>query len=207
MEKTKKKSLVETPAFKGRNYSSTKAAVLKILGKNSGIRLDMGCGEHKQKGFIGLDIRPLNGVDIVWDMQKVPWPFPNECCSVIMGSHIIEHIKPQDGIFLSVMNELWRITQVNGQLALSLPYAGSEGYYQDPTHVNPCNHATWQYFDPRYPLWDIYKPKPWLIETNVWQLGGNMEVLLRKMSIEESEDRKGEVLREIRKEDEEEGKK
>ena len=185
-------------------YRDTKIAALGILKNNSGIRLDMGCGEHKQKGFIGLDIRPLDGVDIVWDMQSVPWPFPDECCTVIMGSHIIEHIKPQDGVFLSVMDELWRIMQTNGQLALSFPYAGSDGYYQDPTHVNPINHATFQYFDPRYPLWDIYKPKPWLIEVNTWQISGNMEVCLRKMSIEEAEERKGEVLREIRKEDESE---
>ena len=135
-----------------------------------------------------MDIRPLKGVDIVHDLEVVPYPLPDESCLLIMGSHIIEHISPK--AFLAVMDELWRILKPGQQLALSMPYAGSPGYWQDPTHVNGCNQATWQYFDPRYPLYDIYKPKPWFIEKGfpVWQVTGNMEVLMKKIPTEGLED-------------------
>jgi len=151
------------------------------LRNKSGIRLDIGCGEAKQKGFVGLDRRDLKGVDIVHDLEVFPYPLPDECCLVIVGSHLVEHIKPW--LMIDFMNELWRIMKPEGQLALSLPYAGSPGFWQDPTHCNGCNQATWQYFDPRFPLYQIYKPKPWKIEDGfpVWQVTGNLEVMMEKI--------------------------
>ncbi len=152
----------------------------KKLLSMAGIRLDIGCGENKQKGFVGMDKRDLKGVDIVHDLEKFPYPLEDESCLVIMGSHIVEHIKPW--LMIDFMNELWRITKFEGQLALAHPYGWSHGFIQDPTHCNPCNETTWTYFDPRNPMWNIYKPLPWTIEEGfpVWQVTGNMEVMFRK---------------------------
>lgn len=163
--------------------------VEKILSKESGIRLDLGCGHRKNKGFVGIDIRELPGVDVIHDLQKFPYPLPDECCVVITGSHIVEHINPANGIFFRMMDELWRIAQPDCQLAFSHPYGVNELFVQDPTHCNPCNQATWQYFDPRFPLYDVYKPKPWFIETGfpVWNSEGNMEVLFHKIGLQEAE--------------------
>ena len=85
---------------------------------------------------------------------------------------------------LAFLNVLWRILNPVGQLALATPYAGSPGYWQDPTHCNGCTERTWQYFDPKYPLYQIYKPKPWEIEKGfpVYQVTGNLEVVMRKVS-------------------------
>jgi len=154
------------------------------IDKYKGICLDIGAGEIKRKNFVRLDKRKLPGIDIVHDLESIPYPLPDECCLTIVGSHIIEHIKPW--LMIDVMNELWRIMKVGGDLALSTPYAGSYGYWQDPTHCNGCNEATWQYFDPNYPLYQIYKPKPWKIVKGfpVWQVNGNLEVVMEKMKDE-----------------------
>jgi SAM-dependent methyltransferase len=64
----------------------------EILKKNNkGISLDLGCGGAKQAGYVGMDIRPLPGVDIVHDLQKFPWPLPTESVNFILCSHLIEH--------------------------------------------------------------------------------------------------------------------
>ena len=154
----------------------------KILEEKGGIQLDIGCGENKQKGFVGLDRRKLKGVDIVHDLEVFPYPLPDESCLCVIGSHIIEHIKPW--LTIDFWNELWRIMKPGGQLALATPYGKSEGFVQDPTHCNPYNVASFQYFDPRYPLYEIYQPSPWELEKGfpVWQITGNMESLLRKIS-------------------------
>jgi DUF2075 family protein len=60
---------------------------------------------------------------------------------------------------------------------------------QDPTHCNPCNESTWEYFDPNWYLYGIYKPKPFHVEHRSWQAEGNMEVLLKKITEEEGEKR------------------
>lgn len=156
----------------------------KIIKKKSGILLDIGCGSNKQKGFVGMDKRNLKGVDIVYDLEVFPYPLDDESCLTIVGSHIVEHIKPW--LMIDFMDELWRLLKVEGKVAFSHPYAGSFGYYQDPTHCNAINEATWQYFDPDYPLYQIYESKPWRIEKGypVWQTGGNMEVILEKRELQ-----------------------
>lgn len=147
----------------------------------TGICLDIGCGANKQPNFVGMDVRDLPGVDICHDLEDIPYPLDDDSCITIVGSHIIEHIKPW--FTIPIMNELWRIMKAGGRLALSMPYAGSPGYWQDPTHCNGCNEATWQYFDPVYPLYQIYKPRPWKIFKGfpVWQVTGNLEVLMEKI--------------------------
>ena len=154
------------------------------LTKHKGILLDVGCGSNKQQGFVGMDKREVKGVDIVHDLEVFPYPLEDNVCLTIVGSHIFEHIKPW--LTIDFMNELWRIIRPLGQLALSVPYGWSYGYLQDPTHCNPVVDATFQYFDPNYPLYDIYKPKPWLIEDITWQVNGNLEIVLRKAVNEKS---------------------
>ena len=87
--------------------------------------------------------------------------------------------------FLAFMDECWRILKPDGQFMIAVPYAGSTGYFQDPTHVNPINEVTWAYFDPLEPntdgqLYRIYEPKPWKIGPSAWNQFGNIETLLIK---------------------------
>ena len=152
------------------------------LSRHKGIRLDIGCGANKQKGFLGMDKRKLPGVDLVHDLEKFPYPLPKEVCMTIVASHIVEHIKPW--LMLDFMNELWRISKVGCQLAIAMPYGVSHGFVQDPTHCNPCNETTFQYFCPEYPLYGIYTPKPWTLVKPypVWQANGNMELIMEKIN-------------------------
>ncbi len=146
------------------------------------IRLDIGCGGNKQPGFIGLDKRQLPGVDIVHDVEVFPWPLDDESVALAISSHLIEHIKPW--LSIDFMNEIWRVLIPGGTLALALPYAGSPGYWQDPTHCNGCTEVTFQYFDRRQFLYSIYKPSPWEIKDGfpVWQVNGNLEVIMEKVT-------------------------
>ena len=161
----------------------------KKLKQHMGIRLDIGCGGSKHAGFVGIDKLPLDGVDIVHDIEQTPWPLDDECVSVAIASHILEHINPAGGIFLNVMNEIWRVMQMNGQFAFVVPYAGSPGYWQDPTHCNGITEATIYYFDPSHEshLYNFYKPKPWHIEQLTWNQTGNLECVLRKISEDRNE--------------------
>lgn len=161
-----------------------KDEIAEILKRHEqGIKLDIGCGANKQPGFVGIDNRKLPGVDIVQDVEKFPWPLPDRCANLAVASHLVEHIDPHGGVFLRFMDEVWRILKYGGQFMIATPYAGSHGYFQDPTHCNPCNEATWAYFDPLEAdgiLYKIYKPKPWKIEINTWHVNGNMEIVLSK---------------------------
>jgi len=141
-------------------------------------RLDVGCGFNKQPGFIGMDKRDVKGVDLVHDLEVLPWPIQADACAVILMSHVMEHVKPW--LSIDIMNECWRCLEPGGQLWLSMPYANSFGYCQDPTHCNPWNEATFTYFIPGQPLYEVYRPKPWSLLKHTWNLYGNIEAVMQK---------------------------
>jgi SAM-dependent methyltransferase len=153
-----------------------------------GIALDIGCGPRKQAGFVGMDIQDIPGVDIIHDCEVTPYPIPNDVCNMVLLSHLVEHMCPKNVV--KVMNEIWRITKVGGQLVISMPYAGSRGFWQDPTHCHAWNEGTVVYFDPHPPktvlnedpniFFQTYNPKPWKIVRNSWFETGNIEIILEK---------------------------
>lgn len=161
---------------------------LDLIKKNQSVKIDLACGSNKQgKDWIGVDVRPLPGVDIVHDLETFPYPLPDECATTILCSHYIEHINPAKFGFINFMNEVHRIMKPNGRFLISMPYSLSHGFVQDPTHVNPCNETTWGYFSPTHPsgLYGIYTPKPWFIIANAFHTNGNMEVVLEKIPSED----------------------
>lgn len=88
-------------------------------------------------------------------------------------------------VFMRFMDEVWRVLKPGGEFIFAFPYAGSQGFYQDPTHINQRNEITWDYFDPQGPFtggnfYDIYKPKPWKVKINTWRVNGVLEVVLVK---------------------------
>ena len=167
---------------------TTKAAqngnIAELIAEKSGIFLDIGCGANRQPGWVGMDIRDLPGVDIVQDVEEYPWPIPDESVKTALASHLVEHINPAKFGFINFMNEVWRVMQVGGEFLIALPHGSSQGYIQDPTHINPCNEATWDYFCPGRAsmLWTIYKPKPWAVKVLTSNPAGNMEVVLVKIT-------------------------
>ena len=166
--------------------------------------LDIGCGNSKQgPHWIGMDKRKLDGVDIIHDLEKVPYPIEKESVTTVVASHVLEHVKPW--LVLDVFNEIWRILRPEGQFAIAVPYGVNDHYVQDPTHCTPFNEISFFYFDP-FPeamgwkevknkktgiyeitekgkhngLYQFYTPPPWKIILATWKGDGNMEVILEK---------------------------
>jgi len=105
------------------------------------IRLDLGCGRNKyRKSFIGIDISPDVGADIVLDLEKDRLPFDDESVEDIHTSHTLEHISGEGQIHL--MNECWRVLKWaddsfgsgQGKMWIEVPHKNCDLAWQDPTH-------------------------------------------------------------------------
>lgn len=153
--------------------------------KDTFFNLDIGCGFNCQEGFKGLDRRKEVNPDFCHDIEDYPWPIEDNSCRTVLASHVIEHLNPK--YLIDFFNEAWRILRPDGNLCIAVPYAGSFGAYQDPTHTRPgFNEATWLYFTPDHSLWQIYKPKPFSIVegTLLFSHVGNMQVVLKALKPE-----------------------
>ena len=119
--------------------------------------LDIGCGQKKYKGSIGLD-KDNYGQEIIWDIRN-GLPFCNNSCKIVRTYNILEHLGQGEEL-LFVMTELHRIIQSDGILEVLVPYAGSEGSFRDPTHKSFWTECTFDYFTegrPKY--YDLGIPK------------------------------------------------
>ncbi|MBP6860214.1 MAG: hypothetical protein KBC38_01465 [Candidatus Pacebacteria bacterium] len=107
------------------------------------MKLDIACGQNKRPGFVGIDIAPGEGVDIVHDLEVYPWPIKDHSVSEMHVSHYVEHVKD----LMNFMNECHRIGENGAKLTIIGPYYTSIRAWQDPTHVRALSEATWMYFN------------------------------------------------------------
>ncbi len=123
------------------------------------IKLDVGCSKHKPEGFIGLDCRDLDGVDIVHNIQDFPWPLEDNSCTEIRMILVWACIEPKFRI--KVMDELWRIAQKGCVLTIIETHTLSRFMMHDPIYYTGANEMTFCYFFPAHPKYNTYTPKPW----------------------------------------------
>lgn len=150
------------------------------------LKLDLGGDLNPAPGFIVL---PRN------KLEEYPWKYKSNSITLLSAANVVEKINPVKRGFINWLNEAWRVLKVDGQMRIITPYAGSMGYFADPTNINPCNAQTWFYFDPKSTtgLYNAYEPAPWHVEQCFFQSDGNMEVLLTKLEDKKEYHRNGRI--------------
>ncbi|RKY19919.1 MAG: hypothetical protein DRQ55_09290 [Planctomycetota bacterium] len=104
--------------------------------------LEVGCGTHKTPGAVGLDLLALPGVDIVHDMESMPWPVEGASFDEVRCLHVLEHVADICG----VMDELHRVTKPGGRVHIVVPYFARYSSFKDPTHRRFCTFESFNYF-------------------------------------------------------------
>lgn len=109
----------------------------------SGLKiLDVGCGQKKLPGAVGIDINEDSQADIVHNINKTPWPFDENSFDLVFLNHVLEHV---DDI-LNVMNEIHRILKKGGRVIVAVPYFRSIDTFTDPTHKHFFASHSMDYF-------------------------------------------------------------
>lgn len=121
--------------------------VEKIVAPETGsFKLDLGCGDRKEEGSIGIDIAQTTSTDYVWDLTIFPWPIDDQVVDEIYCNHFFEHLTGSQRI--SFMEECYRIMKDGAKLSIIVPYWSSMRAIQDPTHQwPPVCEASFIYFN------------------------------------------------------------
>ena len=75
------------------------------------IKLDLGSGGIRRKGFYGVDCLELENVDMIADLNEPLDLLPDNCVEQVISSHVLEHIHN----LVSLLREIYRITKPNGE--------------------------------------------------------------------------------------------
>jgi len=108
--------------------------------------LDLGCGNQKKHGAIGIDINPVTNPDIIHDLNTFPYPFEESTFDEIYVDNVIEHL---DNV-IKVMEGLHRISKPDGIIVIKVPYFRSRYACIDPTHSHFFTVDSFTYFDPTH---------------------------------------------------------
>jgi len=121
-------------------------------------KLNLGCWKDIKKDYINLDILKNPGVDVVWDIDKLPWPFKKEEFEEVYASHVLEHVEN----LTNVMKEIKRICKNKAKLVIRVPHFSCGVSYRDPTHKKLFSYFTFDYFkkgDYNLPVFNIISKK------------------------------------------------
>lgn len=126
---------------------------LKIKGK---IRIDLGCGNNKKKGFIGFDIKKNSAADYVYNLAK-GIPLPDNSVDELYTSHFLEHLDDHN----HMMKEMIRVCKNGTRIEIVLPYysyigATLHSYIDNPhKHVFSEAYFYWKDVNPCFQNYDV----------------------------------------------------
>lgn len=122
------------------------------------MKINLGCGKAKMKGFVNIDEAPKVNPDIVSDIKKTPWPWAkNNQANLIYSDNLFEHIEPRP--LIKIVQECHRVLKPGGILKLRLPLLAPDNLnaaFSDPMHVNYFTTETFDYYDHRHFRWRDY---------------------------------------------------
>jgi SAM-dependent methyltransferase len=95
-----------------------------------GAVLDVGCGQNKWPGAVGLDISPDTAADVVADLNEFPYPLEDGRFDQILCQDVIEHVREP----LRFLSELHRVAKPGARIHVRTPHFSSLLAYGDPTH-------------------------------------------------------------------------
>jgi len=152
-------------------------------------KLNLGAGGRPIKGFVNHDRRKHSAeIDIVWDLNELPWPWGDTEFDEIHAMSVLEHL---DIDLVQSIDECWRILAEGGTLRIRVPYWRHELCWSDPTHRRGYTMDTFDFFDPNTKAGRecvFYTDRKWevlerqYIYYDTTSIASSVEAIMRKIS-------------------------
>ncbi len=92
--------------------------------------LNLGSGNKYLPQAINLDVTSETNPDVVHDLNRIPWPFPNDHFCEVLAYDVIEHLDD----FIATVNEIHRVCRDKAVVRITVPHFSCANAFADPTH-------------------------------------------------------------------------
>lgn len=142
------------------------------------MKINLGAGQIKRDGWIGVDRLAACRPDVVLDVTRAPWPWPNGSVERIDADNLLEHIGwgPEgDDLLMVVMNEAHRVLQPGGTFWFRVPSFEHwpTGALRDPTHRRYFVSGSMDYWTAGHQTHNtygrIYGYRPWNVSVKLYR--------------------------------------
>jgi SAM-dependent methyltransferase len=123
--------------------------LLEALGKYT--ILNLGAGRKRRSDAVNVDLVADTNPELVWDLNRLPWPLPSDHFREVLAADVIEHL---DNI-VSVMEEIHRVCLPGAIVRITLPHFSCPNAFRDPTHRHYFSWFSFHYFTGEN-QWEFY---------------------------------------------------
>jgi predicted SAM-dependent methyltransferase len=106
------------------------------------MKLNLGSWVHPLPSYINVDIRPWFGVDVVTDLNLLPWPWKGESADEIRAVDIVEHLGKLTKV--EIVEELARITKRGGLVIIRVPCEKHHWAWSSLQHAHAFNYNSFE---------------------------------------------------------------
>ncbi len=106
------------------------------------IKLNLGCGQRRLPGFVGVDNNPnAAATDVVHDLDCFPYPFADSSVAEVVMNHSMEHLDNP----IKVLIELYRMCADGAEITVRSPHLSCNWLH--PGHRSGISTMLFSFFD------------------------------------------------------------
>ena len=109
------------------------------------LKLNLGSAKQRLPGYLSVDNNPnADRVDVVHNLDRLPWPFEDSSVQEIVMDHVLEHLEDTIG----VIQELYRISADGARLEIRVPHFSCN--WTHPGHKRAIGVGLFDHFNPAH---------------------------------------------------------
>ena len=105
-------------------------------------RLNLGCGRQHRPDCLNVDLRSSVEPDLVWDLERRPYPLPRNHFEHIYAFDVVEHLAN----IPDFLEEVHELLAPGGVVEITTPHFSCANSFTDPTHRHHLGYFSFDYF-------------------------------------------------------------
>jgi hypothetical protein len=104
--------------------------------------------------MINVDVRRDVDATLVVDLEKTPWPWPDNYADEVHFDRALEHMGADFKTFQTMMRELYRVCRPDARVVINAKHPWTNVFMHDPTCVRVVSPVVLAVFDRQSPTYE-----------------------------------------------------